>query len=82
MMNENIKNVLFDYLAIGLDPKKVTIYKQSDIGEHTELAWIFDTFSNYALSYASASLSRTPKLRIKKFQLELLITQYYNLQIF
>jgi tryptophanyl-tRNA synthetase len=42
-MNENIKNVLLDYLAIGLDPKKVTFFKQSDIHEHTELAWIFDT---------------------------------------
>ncbi len=26
-----------DYLAIGLDPEKVTIFKQSDISEHTEL---------------------------------------------
>lgn len=42
-MNENIKNVLLDYLAIGLDPKKVTIFKQSDVSEHTELCWIFDT---------------------------------------
>ncbi len=42
-MSENIKNVLLDYLAIGLDPKNVTIFKQSDILEHTELAWIFDT---------------------------------------
>ncbi|MEK7471360.1 MAG: tryptophan--tRNA ligase [Patescibacteria group bacterium] len=42
-MKENIKNVLLDYLAIGLDPKKVTFFKQSDISEHTELAWIFDT---------------------------------------
>jgi len=42
-MNENIKNVLLDYLAIGLDPKKVCFFKQSDISEHTELAWIFDT---------------------------------------
>jgi len=42
-MNENIKNVLLDYLAIGLDSKKVTFFKQSDISEHTELAWIFDT---------------------------------------
>ncbi len=42
-MRENIKNVLLDYLAIGLDPKKVTIFKQSDISEHTELTWIFDT---------------------------------------
>lgn len=44
-MQENIKNVLLDYLAIGLDPKKVVFFKQSDIGEHTELAWIFDTIT-------------------------------------
>ena len=42
-MNANIKSILLDYLAIGLDPKKVTFFKQSDISEHTELAWIFDT---------------------------------------
>jgi len=44
-MSENIKNVLLDYLAIGLDPEKVVIFKQSDISEHTELAWIFDTIT-------------------------------------
>ena len=32
-----------DYLAIGLDPKKSVIFKQSDVAAHTELAWIFDT---------------------------------------
>ena len=42
-MNENIKSVLLDYLAIGLNPEKVTFFKQSDLSEHTELAWIFDT---------------------------------------
>lgn len=42
-MQSNIIGVLLDYLAIGLDPEKVTIFKQSDISEHTELAWIFDT---------------------------------------
>lgn len=44
-MNENIKNVLLDYLAIGLDPEKVILFKQSDVSEHTELAWIFDTIT-------------------------------------
>ncbi len=34
--------VALDYLAIGLDPKKSVIFKQSDISEHTELAWIFN----------------------------------------
>ncbi len=44
-MQKAILGILLDYLAIGLDPKKVTIFKQSDISEHTELAWIFDTFT-------------------------------------
>jgi tryptophanyl-tRNA synthetase len=44
-MKNNILGVLLDYLAIGLDPKKLTIFKQSDISEHTELTWIFDTFT-------------------------------------
>jgi len=44
-MSQNIKNVLLDYLAIGLNPEKVTIFKQSDISEHTELCWILDTIT-------------------------------------
>jgi tryptophanyl-tRNA synthetase len=31
-----------DYLAIGLDPKKVMLFKQSDVPQVTELAWTFD----------------------------------------
>ncbi len=34
--------VALDYLAIGLDPKVATIFKQSDVPAHTELAWIFN----------------------------------------
>ncbi len=41
-LKENIVSVAMDYLAIGLDPKHVTLYKQSDIPEHMELAWIFE----------------------------------------
>ena len=35
-------DIAMDYLAIGLDPKKVIIYKQSDVPEVTELAWFFN----------------------------------------
>ncbi len=35
--------MILDFLAIGLDPKKCTIFKQSDVSAHTELTWIFDT---------------------------------------
>lgn len=38
-------DVAIDFLAIGLDPKKSIIFKQSDVSEHTELAWIFDTIT-------------------------------------
>lgn len=40
-LNQDIRNIVLDYLAIGLDPKNITLYKQSDIPEVTELAWIF-----------------------------------------
>lgn len=35
-------DLILDYLGIGLDPKKVVLFKQSDVVEHTELAWIFE----------------------------------------
>jgi tryptophanyl-tRNA synthetase len=44
-MKDNITNVVLDYLALGLDPQKVTFFKQSDVSEHTELCWIFDTIT-------------------------------------
>lgn len=41
LLRSNTRDVLIDYLAIGLDPKKTLIYKQSDMPEVTELNWIF-----------------------------------------
>jgi tryptophanyl-tRNA synthetase len=38
------RNLILDYLAAGLDPAKVTIFKQSDVPAHTSLAWIFNNF--------------------------------------
>jgi tryptophanyl-tRNA synthetase len=42
ILSQNTKDVLADYLAIGLDPEKTTLYKQSDIPEVTELEWYFN----------------------------------------
>lgn len=38
-------DVAIDFLALGLDPKKSVIFKQSEVPEHTELAWVFDTIT-------------------------------------
>jgi tryptophanyl-tRNA synthetase len=41
-VREGIVDVVADYMAVGVDPSKAVIFKQSDVLEHTELAWIFD----------------------------------------
>ena len=45
VMKQNIVDLAIDYLAVGLDPKHSVIFKQSDVPEHAELAWIFDTIT-------------------------------------
>lgn len=49
IMAENTLNLALDYLALGLDPKKTIFFKQSDIPEHSELAWIFDCITPMGL---------------------------------
>ena len=41
-LRQNIINVVKDYLAAGVDPDKAVIFKQSDVLEHVELAWVFE----------------------------------------
>lgn len=41
-LSKSILNITMDYLACGLDPKKVCLFKQSDIAEVTELCWYFN----------------------------------------
>lgn len=38
----NSLDLAIDYLAIGLDPKEVLIFKQSDMPEVTEMTWVFN----------------------------------------
>lgn len=42
VMRQNIYNVVRDYLAAGVDPKKAVIFRQSDNQDHMELGWVFD----------------------------------------
>ena len=42
LLSQNIIEVVSDYIAAGVNPAKAIIFKQSDVPEHTELAWIFD----------------------------------------
>jgi tryptophanyl-tRNA synthetase len=41
-MHANIINVVKDYLAVGVDPEKCIIFRQSDNQDHMELAWVYN----------------------------------------
>jgi tryptophanyl-tRNA synthetase len=48
-MREYRRGIVLDYLALGLDPEKVTLFYQSDVPEHAELQWILSTVTNPGL---------------------------------
>lgn len=63
-LNSDIYDVAATWLACGLDPKKVTLYKQSDIPEILELNWILSCFCakglmNRAHAYKAKSSDNT-----------------------
>src|SRR3989338_545840 len=39
---QQVMELATDFLAAGLNPKKCTIFVESHVAEHTELAWIFN----------------------------------------
>lgn len=44
-LRQNILNAAKTYLALGLDPTKCTIFVQSHVPQHTELAWVLNTIA-------------------------------------
>jgi tryptophanyl-tRNA synthetase len=48
-LRDNVRDVALDYLALGLDPDKVAFFRQSDVPEVAELAWVFSTLTPMGL---------------------------------
>ncbi len=46
---KNTLNAALDFLACGLDPARCVLFKQSDVPEHTELAWMLSTITPMGL---------------------------------
>jgi tryptophanyl-tRNA synthetase len=42
VMRADIIDAVRSYLAVGIDPKEATIFQQSQVQEHPELAWILE----------------------------------------
>jgi tryptophanyl-tRNA synthetase len=48
-LRENSRRVALDFLACGLDPERAALFRQSDVPQVTELAWILATVSPMGL---------------------------------
>jgi len=49
ILADNVRDVALDYLALGLDPAKANFFRQSDVPEVCELAWILSTVCGMGL---------------------------------
>lgn len=49
VLRQNIQDSALDLLALGLDPNKATLFRQSDVPEVTELTWLLMTITQMHL---------------------------------
>ena len=56
------REMVLDLLAVGIDPERSALIRQSDFPEHAELAWIFNTVTPVAWA------ERTPTYKEKRLQ--------------
>jgi len=55
VLRENSRRVALDFLACGLDPERAAVFRQSDVPQVTELAWILSTVAPMGLLERSHS---------------------------
>ncbi|HVR74058.1 MAG TPA: tryptophan--tRNA ligase [Planctomycetota bacterium] len=48
-LRKNVLGVALDYLAVGLDPARTVFFRQSDVPEVLELAWVLSTLTPMGL---------------------------------
>ena len=46
LIKQSLNEVVLDYLSVGIDPSKSTIFVQSQISEHSELMWVLSSIAN------------------------------------
>src|SRR5207244_12119027 len=55
LLRQLTRDVALDYLALGLGPAKACLFRQSDVPEVTELAWILSTVTGKGLMERATS---------------------------
>ncbi|MFT5050993.1 MAG: tryptophanyl-tRNA synthetase [Chlamydiales bacterium] len=49
LLRERVRETAVTYLALGLDPERATLFRQSDVPEVTEIAWLLATVTGMGL---------------------------------
>jgi len=62
LLQNSVREIIIDYLAAGLDPKKCSLEIQSKVPQHTELAYLLSTI------YPVSRLEDLPTYKEKKAQ--------------
>lgn len=61
-LHQSIRDIILDYLAVGLDPEKCLLEIQSKVPQHTELSFLFSTI------YPLSRVEDLPTFKEKKAQ--------------
>ena len=62
-LREFIRETAVTYLALGLDPERSTLFRQSEVPEVTELTWLLSTVTTMGLLEARALLRGQDRAR-------------------
>ncbi len=49
VLRQNVTDAVLDYLAVGLDPDKSVLFRQSDVPQVVELMWVLSTLTSMGL---------------------------------
>ena len=74
-LSQNCYHLLATLIAAGIDPEKTTLFVQSQVPEHTELAWLFTTIAPLG------TLHRMTQFKEKKERVEVLSAGLLNYPI-
>lgn len=63
--HQQVMDVILDFLAAGVDPRKALLIRQSRVSQHAELAWLFNTITPVSwlerLPTYKEQLAKSPK---------------------
>ena len=66
ILKKNILKAAKAYLAFGIDQKKSVIFQQSDVSEHTELAWILNCVTRMSDLFKMTQFKDKTKVDLEK----------------